>query len=99
MGTRISDSSVVVADVAPRFGDSSLSIYPRALEWSLALRDGRSLPVPSKNINESCRVGKDFDIRRITPSADCVNGVLSFSVRGDELHPSSELFFFYRELV
>lgn len=49
----------------------------------------------SKNIEESCRVGKVFDIRRITPSADCVNGVLPFSVRGDELHPSSELGFFF----
>jgi hypothetical protein len=98
MGYPIGDSSVMVAVVAPRFSDSSLSFIPRDLEWSLALRDGRSLPVPSKNIKESCRacrVGKDFDIQRITPSADSVNGVLPFSVRGDELHPSSELVLFF----
>lgn len=48
MGYPIGDSSVMVAVVAPRFSDSSLSVFPRDLEWSLALRDGRSLPVPSK---------------------------------------------------
>jgi expansin (peptidoglycan-binding protein) len=43
MGTPKGDSSVVVADVAPHFSDSSLSFFPRALESLLALTDGRSL--------------------------------------------------------